>query len=91
MGEKMAIEPDDWINHEEDEIEVEEPKDEPGFCKKAITCFCRLKQKKAVKLTPEEEAELKKQFTDTTEEPFWRNFVNAKAINRCVHTDTLVR
>uniref|UniRef100_A0A3Q3FL77 Sodium/glucose cotransporter 1 n=1 Tax=Kryptolebias marmoratus TaxID=37003 RepID=A0A3Q3FL77_KRYMA len=54
--------------------------EEPGFCKKAVMCFCGLEQKKAPKLSPEEEAELKKQLTDTTEKPLWKNVVNANAI-----------
>uniref|UniRef100_A0A8C6M7X1 Sodium/glucose cotransporter 1 n=1 Tax=Nothobranchius furzeri TaxID=105023 RepID=A0A8C6M7X1_NOTFU len=58
----------------------DKPEEEPGFCKKAAMCFCGLEQKKAPKLTPEEEEELKKQLTDTTEVPLWRNIVNANAI-----------
>lgn len=57
-----------------------EPEEEPGFCKKAVMCFCGLEQKKAPKLSPEEEAELQKKLTDTTEKPLWRNVVNANAI-----------
>uniref|UniRef100_A0A096M137 Sodium/glucose cotransporter 1 n=1 Tax=Poecilia formosa TaxID=48698 RepID=A0A096M137_POEFO len=78
--ERVEIETDDWTNYEEDEMEVEEPEEEPGFCKKALMCFCGLEQKKAVKLTPEQEAELKKKLTDTTEDPFWRKVVNTNAI-----------
>ncbi|KAM4719402.1 sodium/glucose cotransporter 1-like isoform 2-T2 [Anableps anableps] len=77
--ERVDIEPDDWVE-DDNEMDVEEPEEEPGFCKKAIMCFCGLEQKKAPKLTPEEEAELKKQLTDTTEKPLWRNVVNANAI-----------
>lgn len=50
------------------------------MCKKAVMCFCGLEQKKAPKLTPEEEEELQKKLTDTSEEPLWRNVVNANAI-----------
>uniref|UniRef100_A0A8C5N8E6 Sodium/glucose cotransporter 1 n=1 Tax=Gouania willdenowi TaxID=441366 RepID=A0A8C5N8E6_GOUWI len=57
-----------------------EPTEEPGFCKKAVMCFCGLEESKAVKLTPEEEAEMQKKLTDTSEEPLWRNIVNANAI-----------
>lgn len=57
-----------------------EPTEEPGIFKKAIMSFCGLEQKKAVKLSPEEEAELKKHLTDTTEEPYWRNVVNINAV-----------
>uniref|UniRef100_A0A8C6NVF5 Sodium/glucose cotransporter 1 n=1 Tax=Nothobranchius furzeri TaxID=105023 RepID=A0A8C6NVF5_NOTFU len=74
--ERIDIEPDDWVKDDSDDMEIEEP----GFCKKAAMCFCGLEQKKAPKLTPEEEEELKKQLTDTTEVPLWRNIVNANAI-----------
>uniref|UniRef100_A0A7N5ZPN2 Sodium/glucose cotransporter 1 n=1 Tax=Anabas testudineus TaxID=64144 RepID=A0A7N5ZPN2_ANATE len=59
---------------------IAEPEEEPGFCKKAVMCFCGLEQKKAPKLTPEEEEELQKKLTDTSEMPLWRNVVNANAI-----------
>lgn len=42
--------------------------------------FCGLEQTKAVKLTPEEEAELKRKLTDTSEKPLWRNVVNVNAL-----------
>lgn len=50
------------------------------MCKKAVMCFCGLEQQKAVKMTPEEEEELQRKLTDTTEVPLWRNVVNANAI-----------
>ncbi|XP_008422299.1 sodium/glucose cotransporter 1-like [Poecilia reticulata] len=82
--EREDIDPDDWIeDHDEDKstMDAEELKKKPNFFKKALMCFCGLEQnKKAPKLTPEEEAELKKQLTDTTEKPFWRNVVNANVI-----------
>ncbi|XP_012731830.2 sodium/glucose cotransporter 1 [Fundulus heteroclitus] len=78
--ERVDIEKDDWVNHEEDEMDTEESEEEPGLCKKAVMCFCGLEKTKAVKLTPEEEEELKKKLTDTTEEPLWRNVVNINAI-----------
>lgn len=43
-------------------------------------CFCGLEQTKTVKLTPEEEAELQKKLTDTSEKPLWRNVVNINAL-----------
>uniref|UniRef100_A0AAQ6A5W7 Sodium/glucose cotransporter 1 n=1 Tax=Amphiprion ocellaris TaxID=80972 RepID=A0AAQ6A5W7_AMPOC len=52
----------------------------PGLCKKAVMCFCGLEQEKAPKLTKEEEAELQKKLTDTSEVPLWRNIVNANAM-----------
>lgn len=59
---------------------ITEPAEEPGFCKKALMCFCGLEQKKGPKLSAEEKAELEKKLTDTTEEPLWRNIVNANAL-----------
>ncbi|XP_042251196.1 sodium/glucose cotransporter 1 isoform X4 [Thunnus maccoyii] len=59
---------------------ITEPEEEPGLCKKALMCFCGLEDKKAPKLSAEEQAELQKKLTDTTERPLWRNIVNANAI-----------
>lgn len=60
---------------------VTEPEDEPGLCKKAVMCFCGLEEKKGVqKLSPEEQEELQKSLTDTSEVPLWRNICNANAI-----------
>uniref|UniRef100_A0AAQ6IUS1 Sodium/glucose cotransporter 1 n=1 Tax=Anabas testudineus TaxID=64144 RepID=A0AAQ6IUS1_ANATE len=73
-------------NNEEERVDLEQDdwrlflNEEPGFCKKAVMCFCGLEQKKAPKLTPEEEEELQKKLTDTSEMPLWRNVVNANAI-----------
>uniref|UniRef100_A0A3Q2Q3A6 Sodium/glucose cotransporter 1 n=1 Tax=Fundulus heteroclitus TaxID=8078 RepID=A0A3Q2Q3A6_FUNHE len=79
--ERVDIEPDDWVDDDDsNELEVEEDEKEPGFCKKALMCFCGLEQKKAPKLSKEEEAELKRQLTDTSEKPLWRNVVNVNAI-----------
>ncbi|XP_032425933.1 sodium/glucose cotransporter 1-like isoform X1 [Xiphophorus hellerii] len=83
--ERVDIDPDDWIgDHDDDDdskIDVKEPKKKPNFFKKMLMSFCGLEEnKKAPKLTPEEEAELKKQLTDTTEKPLWRNIVNANAV-----------
>nr|BDU29385.1 solute carrier family 5 member 1 [Xenotoca eiseni] len=80
--ERVDIDPDNWVNNkeEDDKFQYEEPEEEPGFCKKAIMCFCGLEETKAPKLSPEEEAELKKQLTDTSEKPLWRNIVNINGI-----------
>ncbi|XP_041826382.1 sodium/glucose cotransporter 1-like [Melanotaenia boesemani] len=77
--ERVDLEKDDWVNNDDGSMDIEEPEEEPGFCKKAVMCFCGLEQKKAPKLSPEEEAELKKQLTDTTEKPLWKNIVNVNA------------
>ncbi|MEQ2251876.1 Sodium/glucose cotransporter 1 [Ilyodon furcidens] len=80
--ERVDIDPDDWVNNEEedDKFQHEEPEEKPGFCKKALMCFCGLEETKAPKLSPEEEAELKKKLTDTSEKPLWRNIVNINGI-----------
>ena len=57
-----------------------EPEDEPGFCKKAYNWFCGFEQKKGPRLSAEEQEELQKKLTDTTEVPLWRNVVNANAL-----------
>ncbi|KAM9841132.1 sodium/glucose cotransporter 1 isoform 3-T3 [Aulostomus maculatus] len=77
--ERVDLEKEDWVdNQNSDDMDMEEG--EPGFCKKAIMCFCGLEQKKAPTLSPEEQAELQKKLTDTTEVPLWRNIVNANAL-----------
>ncbi|XP_049595009.1 sodium/glucose cotransporter 1 isoform X1 [Syngnathus scovelli] len=78
--ERIDMEKDDWKENVNNSTEIEEPKDEPGFCKKALEAFCGLDQKKAPKLSEEEQAELQKKLTDTSEIPLWRNVVNINAI-----------
>ncbi|XP_047425968.1 sodium/glucose cotransporter 1-like [Mugil cephalus] len=78
--ERVDLEQDDWVDNQDSDMDIDEPEEEPGFFKKALMCFCGLENKKAVKLTPEEEAEMQKKLTDTTEVPLWRNVVNANAI-----------
>ncbi|KAK7896292.1 hypothetical protein WMY93_021617 [Mugilogobius chulae] len=82
--ERIDIEEDDWIENQDDKkMEMEEniyENEKPGFCKRALLCFCGLEQKETVKLTPEEEEEMKRQLTDTSEVPLWRNVVNANAL-----------
>ncbi|KAM9306283.1 sodium/glucose cotransporter 1 [Pholidichthys leucotaenia] len=79
--ERVDLEQDDWIdNQDSNSMDIDEPQEEPGFCKKALMCFCGLEQKNAPKLTPEEEEEMKKKLTDTSEVPLWRNIVNINAI-----------
>ncbi|KAF7661797.1 hypothetical protein LDENG_00254790 [Lucifuga dentata] len=79
--ERLDLEQDDWTeNQDSDSMDVEEPAEEQSLCKKAVMCFCGLEQKKGPKLSPEEQAELQKKLTDTTEVPLWRNIVNANAL-----------
>lgn len=84
--ERVDIEDDDWVDNKDDkkmEInekhEEEEPK-KPGLLKRAFLCFCGLEENKTVQLSPEEEAEMKRQLTDTSEVPLWRNVANANAL-----------
>uniref|UniRef100_A0A8D0AID0 Sodium/glucose cotransporter 1 n=1 Tax=Sander lucioperca TaxID=283035 RepID=A0A8D0AID0_SANLU len=79
--ERVDLEQDDWLdNQESNNMDIEEPEEEPGWCKKAVMSFCGLEKQRAPKLSPEEQAELQKQLTDTTEKPLWRSVVNANAI-----------
>ncbi|XP_072311469.1 sodium/glucose cotransporter 1 [Eucyclogobius newberryi] len=83
--ERVDIEADDWIDNQDDKkMEIEKTEDEerrPGLCKRALMCFCGLdNQKSTVQLSPEEEAEMKRKLTDTSEVPLWRNVVNANAL-----------
>uniref|UniRef100_A0AAY4ADZ7 Sodium/glucose cotransporter 1 n=1 Tax=Denticeps clupeoides TaxID=299321 RepID=A0AAY4ADZ7_9TELE len=73
--ERVDLEADDWTEQQKDK-----PKEEPGFCKKALNWFCGFEQSKGPELSPEELAEIQKKLTDTTEKPMWRNVVNANAI-----------
>ena len=55
-------------------------KPRPGLFKRALLCFCGLEQQKTVQLSPEEEEEMKRKLTDTTETRLWRNVLNINAI-----------
>ncbi|MBN3306904.1 SC5A1 protein, partial [Amia calva] len=79
--ERVDLEVDDWTNTQDQESTgVEEPHEEPGCCRKAINWFCGFDQGSAPKLSEEEQAELQKKLTDTSEHPLWRNVVNANGI-----------
>ncbi|KAK0131794.1 Sodium/glucose cotransporter 1 [Merluccius polli] len=79
--ERIDLEQDDWTESQDpDSMDIEEPSEEVGLCKKALMCFCGLETKKAPKLTAEEQAELQRKLTDTTEKPLWRNVCNANAL-----------
>ncbi|XP_035523290.1 sodium/glucose cotransporter 1 [Morone saxatilis] len=80
--ERVDLEQDDWIDNQNDSntMDIDESEEEPGFCKKALMCFCGLEQQKGPELSAEEQAELQKKLTDTTEVPLWRNVVNGNAI-----------
>ncbi|KAM4527114.1 sodium/glucose cotransporter 1 [Odontesthes bonariensis] len=78
--ERIDLEQDDWVDTTSDSMDIDEPEEEMGCCKKAVMCFCGLEQSKAPKLSPEEEAELKMLLTDTTEKPLWKNIANVNAI-----------
>ncbi|KAK3521371.1 hypothetical protein QTP70_003424 [Hemibagrus guttatus] len=79
--ERVDLDADDWTEEQDDtDMDMDEPMSEPSCWRKAYNWFCGFSQTKAPKLTEEEEAELKKQLTDTSEQPLWRNVVNANAI-----------
>uniref|UniRef100_A0A8C7V5J1 Sodium/glucose cotransporter 1 n=1 Tax=Oncorhynchus mykiss TaxID=8022 RepID=A0A8C7V5J1_ONCMY len=76
--ERLDLEIDDWTeNQESDYMDIEE---EPGCCKKAVLNFCGLEKSNAPALSAEEQAELQRKLTDTSEKPLWRNVVNANGI-----------
>uniref|UniRef100_A0A673WC83 Sodium/glucose cotransporter 1 n=1 Tax=Salmo trutta TaxID=8032 RepID=A0A673WC83_SALTR len=76
--ERLDLEMDDWTeNQESDYMDIEE---EPGCCKKAVLSFCGLENSNAPNLSAEEQAELQRKLTDTSEKPLWRNVVNANGI-----------
>uniref|UniRef100_A0A8C6WY27 Sodium/glucose cotransporter 1 n=1 Tax=Neogobius melanostomus TaxID=47308 RepID=A0A8C6WY27_9GOBI len=83
--ERIDIEADNWtpldlLSPAKPPTTAPQLKERPGLCKRAIMCFCGLEENKSVQLSPEEEAEMQKALTDTTEEPLWRNIVNANAL-----------
>uniref|UniRef100_A0A3Q3XH00 Sodium/glucose cotransporter 1 n=1 Tax=Mola mola TaxID=94237 RepID=A0A3Q3XH00_MOLML len=80
--ERVDLEMDDWVIDEQNSksMDIDEPVEEPGFCKKAVMCFCGLEQQKQAQLSAEEQAELQEKLTDTTELPLWRNIVNVNAL-----------
>ncbi|XP_074546343.1 sodium/glucose cotransporter 1 [Halichoeres trimaculatus] len=79
--ERVDLEDDDWTdNKDNNDMEIEEPHEDPSCFKKAVMCFCGLEQQKGPKLSEEELEELQKKLTDTSEVPLCRNIVNANAI-----------
>lgn len=79
--ERVDLELDNWEENQEPAfVDIEEPTEEPGCCKKAVLSFCGLEKSNAPKLSAEEQAELQRKLTDTSEKPMWRNVVNANAI-----------
>ncbi|KAJ7987221.1 hypothetical protein DPEC_G00336500 [Dallia pectoralis] len=82
--ERVDLEKDNWTENQDsdsDSMDIEsEPAKEPNCFKKAVLSFCGLEKTKAQKLTPEQQAEIQRKLTDTSEKPLWRNVVNANAI-----------
>ncbi|KAL2100452.1 hypothetical protein ACEWY4_004846 [Coilia grayii] len=79
---RIDLEADDWTAEQNDSssMKLEEPAEEPGCCKKAYNWFCGFEDQKAPKLSAEEQEELQKKLTDTSEVPLWKNVVNVNAI-----------
>ncbi|KAF7700820.1 sodium/glucose cotransporter 1 [Silurus meridionalis] len=79
--ERVDLDAEEWTEEPaEYDMDVDEPNEDPSCWRKAYNWFCGFEQKKAPKLSKEEEAEMKRQLTDTSEQPLWRNIVNANAI-----------
>lgn len=73
---------DDWKNEEEPDIdEKEDQVEEKLSCwRKSYNWFCGFDDKKAPKLSKEEQEAMEKKLTDTSEVPLWRNVVNINGI-----------
>nr|XP_015221327.1 PREDICTED: sodium/glucose cotransporter 1-like [Lepisosteus oculatus] len=56
------------------------PQGDPSCWRKAYNWFCGFEQSTGPQLSAEEQAELQRKLTDTTEQPLWRNVVNINAI-----------
>ncbi|XP_078523877.1 sodium/glucose cotransporter 1 isoform X2 [Lissotriton helveticus] len=73
---------DDWKNEEEPDIDDSEDQvEEKLSCwRKSYNLFCGFDDKKAPKLSKEEQEAMEKKLTDTSEVPLWRNVVNINGI-----------
>uniref|UniRef100_A0A8C4ZU49 Sodium/glucose cotransporter 1 n=1 Tax=Gadus morhua TaxID=8049 RepID=A0A8C4ZU49_GADMO len=79
--ERIDLEEEDWVDNQDSaSMDVEEPSEAPGIFKKALMCFCGLETEKAPRLSAEEQAEMQRKLTDTSEKPLWRNVANANAL-----------
>ncbi|XP_069850886.1 solute carrier family 5 member 4 [Dipodomys merriami] len=78
--ERIDLDTEEKKEEEDDDgIEEDAPEKPRGCLKKGYDLFCGL-QKTGPKLTKEEEEDLKRKLTDTSEKPLWRNVVNVNAI-----------
>ncbi|XP_063769123.1 sodium/glucose cotransporter 1 [Pseudophryne corroboree] len=77
--EREDLDANDWVN-EDFEDDYEEEKKEPNCWKKSYNWFCGFDDKKAPKLSEEEQAAMDAKMTDTSEVPLWRNVVNINGI-----------
>ncbi|KAJ1093469.1 hypothetical protein NDU88_006569 [Pleurodeles waltl] len=73
---------DDWKNEEEPDIDEKEDQveEELSCWRKSYNWFCGFEDKKAPKLSKEEQEAMDKKLTDTSEVPLWRNVVNINGI-----------
>ncbi|NXG54848.1 SC5A1 protein, partial [Hemiprocne comata] len=78
--ERIDLDADEEQDKADEESVNEESGEEPGCFRKAYNWFCGLDQQKGPKLSKEEEEALKKELTDTSEVPLWRNVVNINGI-----------
>ncbi|XP_069038313.1 sodium/glucose cotransporter 1 [Lepisosteus oculatus] len=70
----------DWEEPPALEVEEPVPQGDPSCWRKAYNWFCGFEQSTGPQLSAEEQAELQRKLTDTTEQPLWRNVVNINAI-----------
>uniref|UniRef100_A0A8C4ZLQ0 Sodium/glucose cotransporter 1 n=1 Tax=Gadus morhua TaxID=8049 RepID=A0A8C4ZLQ0_GADMO len=81
--ERIDLEEEDWVDNQDSasmDVEEGEERSAPGIFKKALMCFCGLETEKAPRLSAEEQAEMQRKLTDTSEKPLWRNVANANAL-----------
>uniref|UniRef100_A0A8D3BEZ2 Sodium/glucose cotransporter 1 n=1 Tax=Scophthalmus maximus TaxID=52904 RepID=A0A8D3BEZ2_SCOMX len=77
---RVDLEREDWVENNDTNSLEEDNARKYTHTLKAMMCFCGLEQEKAPKLSPEEQEEMQKKLTDTSEKPLWRNIVNANGL-----------
>ncbi|XP_064424155.1 sodium/glucose cotransporter 1 [Latimeria chalumnae] len=80
--ERVDLDADMWKNEDRgDAVADEETHEQEKSCwRKMFNWFCGFEEKAAPKLSKEEEEEMQKKLTDTSEHPLWRNVVNINGL-----------
>ncbi|XP_074868444.1 sodium/glucose cotransporter 1-like isoform X4 [Carettochelys insculpta] len=77
---RLDLDADRRIEELESKDDESEGDKEQGCWKKAYNWFCGFEQRKGPKLSKEEQEEMQKKLTDTSELPFWRKIVNINGV-----------